>query len=88
MFKRSVWSELRDFQRRHLGRPSAPPDDSGTNEVQAAAHTGRSRTAAAAQWRWTGVAPDPRPAEPRDPPAVVIHARRAGDPPAGPPPAA
>jgi hypothetical protein len=84
----SEWSGWRDLLRRRCERPVAQPDDSGTDEVQTADQARRSRTAAAAQWRWTGVSVDPRPAEDREPSAVVIHARRAGDPLTSPPPAA
>ena len=82
------WSELRDSLRRHRACPAAPPDDSATTEVRVAEQTGRSRTAAAAQWRWTDVSLDPRLAEDRAPSAVVIRAGRAGDGPTGPHPAA
>jgi hypothetical protein len=83
------WSGLRHFRPRRRRRPSTTPVDPGQDEVQVAEHAGRSRTVAAAQWRWTGVSIDPGAAAQSEPSAVVIHARRAGDrPPADPPPAA
>lgn len=78
------WSGFREALQLH--RQSAPaPAGRDVKAVEAR----RSTTGAAAHWRWTTISPDPRPAEDREPSAVVIRASRAGEGlPANPPPAA